>query len=231
MEQNLFGLDENGQIIVVEENAEDEVVENGNDVVEDVVEGDISSDQVEDEEISSSSQNTLVYSLGDDALPVVLSDEISTVLVDALTPAGGSLSSNTIDYFDRIVSGLPSDYAYAAYRISSENNTDGILYYSDEYRVEDDVITFLGDNATAVRVERVAGSNYSSNVEYFNYDAFDSAVYLSRSGDVVYYTNATVGFPVLGGRTRPICNSSLLGVALAVALFVSAFTLLVRRLR
>lgn len=222
---NLFNVDEYGNIIYeqnepsVNEDLESEDLENGEYVDSDASQGDLSADEIEDEEIPSQTQENLVVSFGDDAVPVVLSDEVTAALLDATTPAGGTLASSTLDYFDRIVSGLPSDAIYVAYRTDSDSNYDGVLYYGDDYNLSSDTVIF-GKDSRQIHVERVSSGGYSTYTNYTEYDAEDVEVNLSRSGDVVYYSNIDAGYPILGGYEKPFNLSPYLVVGLVTALAV-----------
>lgn len=195
---------------------ESEVFENGDDVAEISAEGIFEPDTVEDEEIFSQTQEIVVANDPDNAVPVVLSDEVSEALIEALTPAGGSLGSTTLDYFDRLTGSFPSDYVYVAYRMSSSNSYDGVMYFGDNYDFDGTTISF-GKNAVQVCVQRVT-SYGSTTTEYTQTDAEGVDVTLSKDGQVVYYTNAEVGYPVLGGYSQPLGISPFLVVGLLSAM-------------
>ena len=235
MEENsvsLFEINENGEVVydsVTEStDTESEVLENGNDVVENADTGTVLSDEVESEEVSEETQETVVLGGNGDAVPVVLSDEVTTALLDATTPASGSLASSTLDYFDRIVSSLPTDYVFVAYRTNADNSYDGVLYYGDDFDISDNTIVF-GNGSRQIHVERTTDSGYSAVTEYLEYDATDTSITLSRSGDVVYYTNVGVGYPVLGGYEKPVEFSMFLVVGLVSAMAVVALQKLILR--
>lgn len=232
----LFEVNENGEIIynggentasdsdvIMSEQDENlfssEGVTDGEYVDSYVDSGDISATEMESEEVSEEVQETMVVSLGDDALPVVLSDEVTTALLNATTPASGTLANTTLDYFDRIVSGLPYDAVYVAYRTDEDSNYDGVLYYSEDYSISGDSVTFEGE-ARQVHVERVSSSGYSTTTRYTEYEADGVSIDLSRSGDVVYYSNVQVGFPILGGFEKPFELSPFLVVGLIAAMAV-----------
>lgn len=230
METSLFEITENGEIIYedIDEQIteEGEGADNGESVVENVGEGDILPGALEDEEVLETTQETVLLNLSDgDAVPVVLSDEVTTAIIDSMTPAGGALSSSTLDYFDRVVSSLPSDYKYVAYRTSTDNSSDGVLYYGDDYEIDDNCISF-GEDACQLRVQRVSQSGYNNVTEYNCYSAVDVDVYYSQAGDTVYYTNAEVGYPVLGSVVQPVGY----GFCLTVGLVCSFAVVVLQRL-
>lgn len=196
---------------------ESEVTEDGTGIIENTGSGNDVSDSVESEEDSPPTQEIMVVNTVDGAVPVTLSDEVTTALLEATTPAGGSLGSSTLDYFDRVVSGLPYDYKYVGYRISSDNSYDGVLYYGRDYDIEDGVITF-GKDAKEVTVERISSSGYSTYTDYSVSDAEGTEITLSQDGEVVYYTNAEVGYPVMGGILQPFGYAPLLTAGLVCAM-------------
>lgn len=200
---------------------ESEVLEDGNNVIENVDTGNILPDALESEEILAQTSETGESGDGGSNYSVsLLSDEVETTIVEALTPASGSLGSTTLDYFDRIVSSLPSDCAYVAYRTNSDNSYDAVLYYGDDYEFDGTTLSF-GDGARQIHVERTSNSSYSAITEYYEYGAEDTAVNLSKSGDVIYYSNADVGFPLLGGIVKPFDISPFIAVGLLSAMAVA----------
>lgn len=227
-EVDVFEIDSDGQIIYEPVDGDesvsdnlfgiDEVEYNGNDVIEDVVQGDSESDSLEDSETVSETEKNVSSDLNSESVdPVaVLSDEVQLAVYNALSPASGSLGSSTIDYFDRIVSGLPRDYKYIAYRTSSDSSYDGVLYLGNNYTLSDNVITF-GDGAQELRVYRVSSSSYNSTVKYSQTDASGASIAYDLDGDVVYYTNSEVGYPVLGGVVQSIGLDALLVCGLLTA--------------
>lgn len=228
-EVDVFEIDSDGRIVYESADPEESVNDSGNlfgvggsedgiDVTENVNEGDIVSDPLEgsegipetEENVSSDSESESIGSVA------VLSDEVQLAVYNALSPASGSLGSSTIDYFDRIVSGLPRDYRYIAYRTSEDSSYDGVLYLGDNYTVSDNVITF-GDGAQELRVYRVSSSSYNSTVRYSQSDASGASIAYDLDGDVVYYTNSEIGYPVLGGVVQSIGFDSLLVCGLLTA--------------
>lgn len=150
---------------------------------------------------------------GSDGSPL---SEIQMMQAQALlasTPASGSLSSSTIDYFDRLVSGLPYDYAYVAYRNDSDDSYAGTIIYGGDYALSQDSIVF-GEGAVQIDVSRRSGSGYQNYITYDSSDASDVVVTPSIDGTILYYTNAFTGYPVLGGSTRPVGFSQFLTLGL-----------------
>ena len=228
MEQDvsLFSVDETTGEIVYEPSeeetaaAESEVLEDGNVVIETDNVGDmvqapenVPETLVETEEDPAEMD---VLDVGTSAVPVVLSEDVTAAIL-AATPAGGSIGSTTLDYFDRIVSGLPYDYKYIAYRTNSDNSYDAVLYYGDDYEVSENMITF-GDNAVQVEVERLSSSGYNTETYYTAADISDTSVSFNQSGTVLYYTNAVPGYPVLGGYEQPAGSAPFLTAALIGAM-------------
>lgn len=199
---------------IVEENIEEEVLENGNDVVEANGSGTDVSGEVQASQNDSQTQETGESdSNSDDYGVALLSDEVQALIVDALSPASGSLGSSTIDYFDRVVSGLPSDYKYIAYRTDSDDSYDGVLYFGDDYEVENNVITF-GEDTTQLRVVRESSSGYNNVTNYYESEIDGVSVSYDFNGSMVYYTNAEVGYPLMGGYEKPFDYSPLIAVGL-----------------
>ena len=232
---SLFSVDENGQVVYEPADvpaAESESVNNGS-VVDQTdnfrtvvpAASSLSSDNLEIEE--NSSEVDLLDS-NSDAVPVVLSEEVTAAIL-AASPAGGTIGSSTLDYFDRITSGLSADCKYIAYRTSTDNSYDAVLYYGEDYEVSGNMITF-GDDAVQVEVVRVSTSGYNQETYYTATDISDTSVSFNQSGTVLYYTNAVPGYPVLGGYEQPEGTAPLLTAALIGALcLVVLQKLLLRR--
>lgn len=212
-DNSLFEVnEETGEVIYVpsedesavnpeEQTVEGEETENVGDVV-------VPSDEVGDvvfspedvpedvEETEEESSSVDLLDSGDSGVPVVLSEDVTAAIL-AASPAGGTIGSSTLDYFDRVVSGLPADYKYIAYRTSSDNSYDAVLYYGDDYEVSGNVITF--QEAVQLDVQRVSSSGYNTETDYTAEQISDTSISFGQSGTVVYYTNAAEGYPVLGG--------------------------------
>lgn len=240
---SLFSIDENtGEIVYepagnVNEAALPEAIEES-EIVEDgsnIVETDNVGDMVQTEEnfqeavleIEEDSSEVDLLDPDGAAVPVVLSEEVTAAIL-AASPASGSIGSSTLDYFDRIISGLPVDYKYIAYR-TNDNSYDAVLYYGRDYEISGNMITFE-DDATQVEVVRASSSGYNQETYYYSYDVSDVSVSFNQSGTVLYYTNAVPGYPVLGGYEQPVGLAPLLTAALIGAMcLVILQKLLLRR--
>lgn len=175
---------------------------------------DVPAVEVEVEEEPSS---VAVLDPGDSGISVVLEEEVTAAIL-AASPAGGSIGSTTLDYFDRVVSGLPADAAYIAYRTSSDDSYDAVLYYGQDYTVSGNMILF--SDAVELEVERVNTSGYNNETNYYFSEVNDTSCSFSQSGSVIYYTNAVPGYPVLGGYVRATGHAPLITAALIGALAV-----------
>lgn len=153
-------------------------------------------------------------SSGTVSLPVPLAESLL-----ASSPAAGSLSSSTIDYFDRLVSGLDSDYIYVAYRNDVDDSYAGRILYGDNYDISGDTVIF-GKGSVAVDVSRRSQSGYNNYINYDTSSADGLSVQLVDNSSILYYTNAFDGYPVLGGYERSIGFPALVA-ALLVAVFAS----------
>lgn len=130
---------------------------------------------------------------------------------------GGSLSSTTLDYFDRVVDGLPSDYGYVAYKTSNDDSYAGSLIYGRDYDVSGNNIVF-GKGAVELALSRYQQGNYNYYVAYDTSDAENASVSLPSSGTLLYYTNLVDGRPTLGRGARPFEISPYIVVALIAVL-------------
>lgn len=253
---SIFDVDENGQI-VYEDNGngadgsaspevglpnegaadpeanipENEVLESGTDNNQIIDEGINVPDEIQGTEIYPQEQENgeTVY-LGDSYNINLLSDEIQELLVNALAPASGTLSSSTIDYFDRIVSGLPSDYVYVAYRTDAQNNYNGVLYFSDNYDLEDNKVTF-GEDTKEIRVIRSSYNGVNNVIQYYESEIDGASIAYDLNGDVLYYTNAEVGYPILGGIVKPMGYAPFVVCAVLVALWTVVIQILMKKSR
>lgn len=225
-EVDVFELDSAGQIVYESVDGDesvsdnlfgiDEVENNGSDVIEDVVEGDSESDSLEDSETVSETEENVFFDSSDFDGFSLLSDEVSEVVVQSLSPASGTLASSTLDYFDRIVSGLPNGYRYIAYR-TSDNSYDGVLYYGNDFTLYDNVITF-DDDCIEMRVYRTSSSGtYNYTYAYSRNFADGASIAYDLNGETVYYTNASEGYPLLGGYKPGVSLSSFLVVGVLTA--------------
>lgn len=219
-ETSLFEVDPVTNEIVYEEG---EVLDDGSYVVENGGEGSVLGSETE---VPQAQTFALPASDSGD-VPVVLSEEVAEALL-ASTPASGSLSSSTIDYFDRLVDGLPSDYCYVAFRNDSDDSYAGSIVYGDDYDVSGNTVVF-GEGAVEIAVSRSSGSSYSSYITYDASDASDSVVNLGQSGTILYYTNAVPGYPILGSGARPLEIGAFVTVGLVSAIAVAVLTKLLNR--
>ena len=183
-----------------------------------------SGDPLSDTEISEETQGTDVsFDSGSGilgSLDAVSEQQLAQALL-ASSPASGSLSSSTIDYFDRLVSGLPEDFVYVAYRNDTDDSYAGTIIYGDDYDLSGGDTIVFGADAVSVDVSRISQGGYNNYITYDTSDASGSVVTVVDSGTVLYYTNAFEGYPVLGGYERPVEFSQVLVVGL-IAVFASA---------
>ena len=247
---SLFEYDENGNIvylpnevegsatpeeILIDEGAADPETnevegggfEYGIDFIEDDYQGIDVPDSVQNtQNTSQTSQGEQIVYLGDEYNVSLLSDEIQELLVNALAPASGTIGTSTLEYFDRIISGLPSDVVYIAYKTSSTSNYDGVLYYSDDYEVNGNVVSF-GDDTKEVRVVRSSYNGQNNVTQYYESDADGAAIGFDMDGDIVYYTNAVAGYPILGHINQTIGYSPFIVGAVLCALFTTILSKIV----
>lgn len=220
MEPSLFEVDPVTNEIVYEESG---VEESGVYTFEDGDSGSLlqSEEEVLEEEMDTASD----VGSGDGVM--LLSEEVEAALL-ASTPAAGSLNSSTINYFDRLVDGLPSDYVYVAYRNSSDDTYAGSIIYGKEWDCNNNTVVF-GEGAIEIDVSRVSGSGYSNYISYDASDASDSIITLSQSGTILYYTNAVEGYPILGTGARPFDIAPFLVVGLVTSMAVAVLMKLLNR--
>lgn len=191
---SLFSVDETGAV-VYEQAGETDTADTAS----------VSADTVEEESTDSG---------------VMVASDTLVAALSASTPAAGSLSSSTLDFFDRLASGLPTDTVYVAFRNDTSDSYAGTIIYSDDYSVSGDTVTFR--TATRIDVSRES-SSYSSYIQYESENVTDESITLSQTGQILYYTDAVDGYPVLGGYREPVGSSALICVALVTALFSAAF--------
>jgi len=220
MEPSLFDVDPVTNEIVYEESG---VEENGVYTFEDGDSGDLL--QLEEEVLEEEMDTVSDSGSGDGVM--LLSEEVEAALL-ASTPAAGSLNSSTIDYFDRLVDGLPADYGYVAYRNSSDDAYAGTIVFGEDWDYNENSVVF-GSGAVEIDVSRVTGTGYSSYIKYEAFDASDSVVSLSQSGSILYYTNVVEGYPILGAGIRPFDISPFIVVGLVSAMAVAVLMKLLNR--
>lgn len=216
METSLFSVNsDTGEIVYneeVEEVFNDGNVENGGN---DFSEGVPVSDEVETSQVETSVGfgSDIVAPLGSADNPV------SVLAID--NAVSGTMSSTTLDYFDRVVDGLPSDYGYIAYKTDTSDAYAGSLIYGRDYDVSGNNIVF-GEGAVELALSRYYDSNRNYYLSYSESDASDSSVSLPDSGTLLYYTNLVDGRPTLGRGARPfeIAPYITVGLICVLASFV-----------
>lgn len=223
--ESLFTVDESGQI---QYNSENEVIEDGlneNDALDSSVGDSLSG------EADSSESDVQAEISGDDAFSPdtgVLSSD-SLVAVYAVEPAvSGALSSTTLDYFDRVVDGLPSDYGYVAYKTSNDDSYAGSLIYGRDYDVSGNSIVF-GEGAVELVLSRYNYGNYNYYLQYDSRDASNTSLSLPASGTLLYYTNLVDGRPILGKGNRPFEIAPYITVALIAVLASCVLSRIIKR--
>ena len=130
---------------------------------------------------------------------------------------GGTLSSTTLDYFDRVVDGLPSDYGYIAYKTSNNDGYAGSLIFGRDYDVSGNDIVF-GKGAIELALSRYRQGDSGYYLRYDTSSAENASVSLPSSGTLLYYTNLVDGRPTLGRGARPFEISPYIVVALIAVL-------------
>lgn len=214
--ESLFSVNESGEI---EYNSENEVLVNGineNDVVDSSLGNSVSGEE-NSSEVSSPDEVSVDDAFSPDA-GVLFSDlPVAVYAVDA--PVSGTMSSTTLDYFDRVVDGLPSDYGYVAYKTSNDDSYAGSLIYGRDYDVNGNNIVF-GEGAVELVLSRYNYGNYNYYLQYDSRDASNTTLSLPGSGTLLYYTNLVDGRPILGKGNRPFEIAPYITVAL-LAVFVS----------
>lgn len=223
--ESLFTVDESGQI---QYNSENEVIEDGlneNDALDSSLGNSFSG------EADSSEGDVQAEISGDDAFSPdtgVLSGD-SLVAVYAVEPAvSGALSSTTLDYFDRVVDGLPSDFGYVAYKTSNDDSYAGSLIYGRDYDVSGNSIVF-GEGAVELVLSRYNYGNYNYYLQYDSRDASNTSLSLSSSGTLLYYTNLVDGRPILGKGNRPFEIAPYITVALIAVLASCVLSRIIKR--
>lgn len=214
MTSNLFTVNNNGQIEYNPEVTETPVITQTSEVTPEEGEfnaaitptpsdqnGDLlHSPEVTPEITKEVEEGSTTFSIPIDdsgSVPVVLSEEVTAAIL-AAQPASGSIGSSTLDYFDRVVSGLSSDYKYVAYRTDSSDSYDAVLYFGRDFDIFENSIKFK-DDAVELRVDRVSTSGYNNETYYYSADASNTTISFSKGSTLLYYTNAVEGYPVLGG--------------------------------
>lgn len=211
-------------------NLEGDSTDVGNDITEGSDLGDVllSPENIQEgsSQVSETSSSVGIPLTDYGFVPVALSDEVTAAIL-ADSPASGSIGSTTLEYFDRIVSGLPQDYKYVAYRTNTDDSYDAILYYGRKFDIDGNVITF-GKDTKEVIVDRVSTSGYNNITNYYSADASHVSVEFEQNGSVIYYTNAVPGFPVLGGYNQSLSYTPFLVAALVGAFVTVVFNKLMK---
>lgn len=222
---SLFSVNDSGE---VQYNSENEVIEDGlneNDALDSSLGNSLSG------EADSSEGDVQAEISGDDAFSPdtgVLSSD-SLVAVYAVEPAvSGALSSTTLDYFDRVVDGLPSDYGYVAYKTSNDDSYAGSLIYGRVYDVSGNSIVF-GEGAVELVLSRYNYGNYNYYLQYDSRDASNTSLSLPASGTLLYYTNLVDGRPILGKGNRPFEIAPYITVALIAVLASCVLSRIIKR--
>lgn len=223
--ESLFTVDESGQI---QYNSENEVIEdelNENDALDSSF-GDSLSGEADFPESDVQAE----LSGGDAFSPdsgVLSSDSI--VAVYAVEPAvSGALSSTTLDYFDRVVDGLTSDYGYVAYKTSNDDSYSGSLIYGRDYDVSGNNIVF-GEGAVELVLSRYSYGDYNYYLQYDSRDASNTSLSLPSSGTLLYYTNLVDGRPILGKGNRLFEIAPYITVALIAVLASCVLSRIIKR--
>lgn len=139
-------------------------------------------------------------------------DPVESVSDNYITLIENSFESQALDTFDRIVSDLPSYYAYCAY---SMEDGSWILVSGSTYSISGGIIYF-GEDA---RISRFYESNDSIAL-----DTYISSNYsITLEASKVYYTNLLKGYPALGDHELNFTNIACL------ALIVTVLTVILNR--
>lgn len=223
--ESLFTVDESGQI---QYNSENEVIDDGlneNDALDSSVGDSLSG------EADSSESDVQAEISGDDAFSPdtgVLSSDSAVAVYAVGSPVSGTMSSTTLDYFDRVVDGLPSDFGYIAYKTSNDDSYAGSLLYGRDYSVNGNNIVF-GEGAVELVLSRYNYGNYNYYLQYDSRDASNTSLSLPASGTLLYYTNLVDGRPILGKGNRPFEIAPYITVALIAVLASCVLSRIIKR--
>lgn len=174
--------------------------------------------------LATGSGNSAVPPSWDSSVLLDIQEDLERI-VNEQASTSGYLSSSALDVFDRVVSGYDYDY-YCAFRYD-DDNYNAIMYLSD-FLSRSGSSVVLSD-ALCVRLYRT----YSSSSRVYSYYYAISRpgdVSISLSGNRMYYTNCSVGYPVLGSSPAPGRYPGWL-VPLCATFFVCAMILFFRRNR
>lgn len=212
--ESLFSVNESGEI---EYNSENEVLVDGtieNDVLDSSLGNSVSS-ETDSPEVSSQDEVSVDDTFSPDTGVLPSDSALAVYAVDA--PVSGTMSSTTLDYFDRVVDGLPSDFGYVAYKTSNDDSYAGSLVYGRDYSVNGNSIVF-GKGAVELVLSRYNYGNYNYYLQYDSRDATNTTLSLPSSGTLLYYTNLVDGRPILGKGNRPFEIAPYITVALLAVL-------------
>lgn len=159
-----------------------------------------------------------------DSSDAVLPAEVLAALAD--TAASGSIGSSTLEYFDRVISGLSYDVEYIAYRIDSDDSYDAVLYFGQASDISDGSVFF--PEATKLTVLRES-SGYASTIDYFSESVSDITLTFDQDGSLLFYTNVVPGYPILGGYDSGVALNDLLAASLLGAFVIVIFSKLLFR--
>lgn len=223
--ESLFSVNESGEI---QYNSENEVVEDGlneNDTLDSSF-GDTLSGETDSSQDSSQAEISVDDAFSSDV--GVLSSDSAVAVYAVGSPTSGTMSSTTLDYFDRVVDGLPSDYGYVAYKTSNDDSYAGSLIYGRDYSVNGNNIVF-GEGAIELVLSRYNYGNYNYYLQYDTNDASNTSLSLSGSGTLLYYTNLVDGRPILGKGNRPFEIAPYITVALIAVLASCVLSRIIKR--
>lgn len=126
-----------------------------------------------------------------------ISDNLERILQEQASSAG-YLSSSALDTFDRVVQGYNYDY-YIAFRYDSDSY-NAVMYLAD--KITPSGTNIVLQDALSVRLYRIYNS--STRVYTYHYTIDNPGdVSVNLSGNLMYYTNCTEGYPTLGQQSAP----------------------------
>lgn len=198
MSYPVFGLDEDGKIVV-----------DGDNLIDGFLTPAPDHDSEYDPDTVSSNDPVVIYniyqdntdllqSLDDNAQLLQSIDDGISLLAAQSVYTTGYLSTSALDTFDRVVSGLDYRY-YVAYRYDADSY-NSILYLSNKMDLSGSSFTL--SDALQVQLYRVrVGTTSTYTYHYTVSQAGD--ISLSIAGNPIYYTNCLVGYPLLGDLPAP----------------------------
>ena len=219
---NLFSVSDDGTITYNSSVADDLTEEGAFDVPEVFNNDSAAGDSLSDTEVTAEDAAEVqdVFEVTNDDFITsdtgILSSDAYINAVASSNPTSGTLSSTTLDYFDRVVQGLPRGYGYIAYKSSDSDSYAGSLIYGKDYEVNGNSIVF-GEGAVELALSRSTTSSYSYYLSYNYTEADNYSVSLPSDGTTLYYTNLVSGRPTLGSG-RELDIAPFLVVALVAVL-------------